>query len=270
VRLAFDRFEVPYDLIYKDQAKQGNLRAKYDVIVMPHQTTGGKTIVYEAPKTTRPLAYKKNDKFKSFGLYGETEDVRGGMGLEGAAEFQKFVESGGVLLTFGVASYFPAEFGIARGVEAQRPQAPFYAPGPVVQAEIVQPTHPIFYGYEGKNLPVRWSDGPLLQVPDRDSPLAAFTSGTGNERPVTLMRFPGGDASVLSGLMRGADQVRNRPAIVDAPTGKGRVVLYSINPIYRWQNFGEHNLVFNALLFFNDFPETLPEPPRPTSTQPIQ
>jgi len=133
-----------------------------------------------------------------------------------------------------------------------------------VQSEIVQPTHPIFYGYDGKNLPVRWADGPLLQVPDPNSPFAGFI-GTGTEKPVTLMRFPGGDANVLSGLMRGADQVKNRPAIVDAPSGKGRVVLYSINPIYRWQNFGEHNLVFNALMFYNDFPDKLPEAPRPTT-----
>jgi hypothetical protein len=265
VRLAFDRFEVPYDLIYKDQAKQGNLRAKYDVIVMPHQGNSGKAIVYEAPKTSRPLAYKKNDTFKTFGMYGETDDVRGGMGLEGAAEFQKFVENGGLFLTFGVASYFPAEFGIARGVDAQRPQGSFYAPGPIVQTEIVQPTHPIFFGYDGKTLPVRWGDGPLLQVPDADSPLAAFL-GTGTDKPTTLMRFSGGSAGVLSGLMREPDQVRNRPAIVDAPTGKGRVLLYSINPIYRWQNFGEHNLVFNALLFFNDFPDVLPAAPKTTTT----
>ena len=266
VRLAFDRFEVPYDLIYKEQARAGNLRSKYDVILIPHQTNSGKSIVYEAPKTSRPLPYRKNDRFKTFGMYGETDDVRGGMGLEGAAELQKFVNEGGVLLTLGVASYFPAEFGLARGVEAQRPAQGFYAPGPIVQTEILQPTHPIFYGYEGKTLPVRWADGPLLQLPDPDSPLAAFL-GTGTDKPVALMRFPGGDAAVLSGLMRNADQVKNRPAIVDAPTGKGRVVLYAINPIYRWQNFGEHNLVFNALLFYNDFPEKLPEAPRTTTAQ---
>jgi hypothetical protein len=266
VRLAFDRFEVPYDLIYKDQAKQGNLHGKYDVIVMPHQTNSGKSIVYEAPKTSRPLPYRKNDRYKTFGMYGETDDVRGGMGLEGAAEFQKFVEDGGVLLTLGVASYFPAEFGLARGVDAQRPQTPaFYAPGPIVQTEIVHASHPIFYGYEGKTLPVRWGDGPLLQVPDPNSPMAAFL-GTGTDKPVTLMKFQGGESGVLSGLMRGADQVRNRPAIVDAPGGKGRVVLYATNPIYRWQNFGEHNLVFNALLFYNDFPDKLPEAPKTTAT----
>jgi hypothetical protein len=257
VRLAFDRFEVPFDLIYKDQVKQGHLRAKYDVIVIPHQTNGGKGIVYEAPKTSRPLAYRRNDTFKSFGMYGETDDVRGGMGLEGAAEIQKFVENGGLLMTFGVSSYFPAEFGIVRGVEAQRPAAPFYAPGPVVQTEIIQAGHPVFYGYSEKTLPVRWADGPLLQLPDPNAPSGQFT-GVSRERATSLMRFSGGETNVLSGLMRGADQVRNRPAIVDAPSGKGRALMYAINPIYRWQNFGEHMLVFNALMFFNDLPMTVP------------
>ena len=35
-------------------------------------------------------------------------------------------------------------------------------------------------------------------------------------------------------------------------TGKGRVVLFSNNPIYRWQNHGEFNMVFNAVLNWND------------------
>ena len=34
--------------------------------------------------------------------------------------------------------------------------------------------------------------------------------------------------------------------------GKGRVVLFSNNPIYRWQNHGEFNMVFNAMLNWND------------------
>jgi hypothetical protein len=37
------------------------------------------------------------------------------------------------------------------------------------------------------------------------------------------------------------------------PVGKGRVVLYVDNPIYRWQAFGEPDIVFNALLF-DDLP----------------
>ena len=31
------------------------------------------------------------------------------------------------------------------------PQPQFYAPGPIVEAEIIRPSHPIFYGYTGKD-----------------------------------------------------------------------------------------------------------------------
>ncbi len=220
VRLAFDRWEVPYDLIHKDHVQAGaNLRSKYDVIVMPHQTNNGKSIVYEQPKLSKPLPYKKNDKFKSMGMYAETDDVRGGMGLAGAAEFQKFVDDGGVLVTMGVASYFPAEFGLAKGVDAQNTAPGFYAPGPYVNAEILIPTHPTMFGYAQKTLPVRYAGGPLLQA----GPPAGFEqfAGSSPDRPQVVARFTGGEAGVLSGLMRSPDQIRNRPMVVDARVRQG-------------------------------------------------
>jgi hypothetical protein len=251
VRLAFDRFEIPYDLIHKDHVQAGaNLRAKYDVIVMPHQGQNGKSIVYEQPKLSKPLPYKKNDKFKNLGMYAETDDVRGGMGLAGAAEFQKFVDDGGVLVTMGVASYFPADFGIAKGVDAQNTAPGFYAPGPYVNSEILIPTHPTMFGYTQKTLPVRYAGGPLLQA--GPPPGAEQFAGTSGERPLVIARFTGGEAGVLSGLMRAPDQIRNRPMIVDAPSGKGRVIMFANNPIYRWQTFGEHTMLFNSLMFWND------------------
>jgi hypothetical protein len=256
VRLAFDRFEVPFDLIHKDHMRQGNLRAKYDVIVMPHQGNSGKSIVYEQPKLSRPLAYRKGGAYKTFGFYTETDDVRGGMGLEGAAEMQKFVDEGGVLMTLGIASAFPAEFGIAKGVDTQNAQPGFYAPGPYVQSEIMIPTHPVVFGYDQKTLPVRYAGGPLLQA--GPPPEAAAFLGASPFRPQVVARFVGGEAGVLSGVMRGADQIRNRPMIVDAPSGKGHVLLFTNNPIYRWQTFAEHEMVFNALMYWNDFPAATP------------
>jgi hypothetical protein len=268
VRLAFDRFGIPFDLIHKDHVQTGaNLRAKFDVIVMPHQTNNGKSIVYEQPKLSKPLPYKKNDKYQSLGMYAETDDVRGGMGLAGAAEFQKFVEDGGVLLTLGVASAFPAEFGIAKGVESQNPATGFYAPGPYVQGEILLANHPVMYGYDQKTLPVRFNGGPLLQA--GPPPGAEQFAGSSPDRPQVIARFTGGEAGVLSGLMRNPDQIRNRPMVVDAPSGKGRVILYANNPIYRWQTFGEHAMVFNALMFWNDMPgAAVPAKPTNTAGQP--
>jgi len=248
VRHAFDQFEVPFDLIFKERIKQGNLRAAYDVIVIPHQR-GGKGLVFDIEPRhddqgkSKPLAYTKTEQFKFLGDYGSSEDITGGMGLEGVLEFQKFVEQGGLLVTLGQASTFPADFGIARRVNASSPSQQFYAPGPIIDAEILRPTHPIFYGYTDKTITVRWASGLLLNVPEQD-------------RGQTLMRFTGGDSSVRSGLMRGANEIRNRAAILDVPVGRGRVLIFATNPCYRWQNLGEFRMLFNAVMNYNDMPAT--------------
>ena len=67
--------------------------------------------------------------------------------------------------------------------------------------------------------------------------------------------FPGQDSSVLSGLMRGVAETRMRPAIVDEPVGQGRVILFSTNPAYRWQNLGEFNMLANSILHTKAFPK---------------
>jgi hypothetical protein len=240
VRYAFDHFEVPYDLIFKERVKQGNLRSAYDVIVIPNQGRTAKGLVFDIDPKKQPLAYTKTEQFKYLGDYGSSPDITGGMGLEGVVELQKFVDSGGLLVTLGVASSFPAEFGITRRVEASRPSPQFYAPGPIVTAEIIKPKSPIFYGYTDKTMPVRYANGPLLTVPQTD------------RAAQVLMRFPGGDDSVLSGLMKGANEIRNRPAILDVPVGQGRVLLFATNPCYRWQNLGEFRMLFNAVMNFDD------------------
>jgi len=43
------------------------------------------------------------------------------------------------------------------------------------------------------------------------------------------------------------------------------VIMFANNPIYRWQNHGEFNMVFNALLNWND-PGT-PSPARTPETR---
>src|SRR5689334_4570637 len=247
VRYAFDHFEVQYDLIYKERIRQGNLKGAYDVIVIPHQGGrggGAKGLIFDIePKPGKKFAYAKDPAFPSLGAYGESEDISGGMGMAGVAELDKFVNQGGVLMTLGAASYLPAETFITRTVDASRPTAAFYAPGPIVEAEITIPTHPIFYGYTERVVPVRWAGGPLLRVPNDEA------------RRTVLMRFPGQDRSVLSGLMRGVAETRMRPAIIDEAVGQGRVLLFATNPAYRWQNLGEFNMLANSILHFNDYPQ---------------
>jgi len=248
VRYTFDRFGVPFDLIYKERVRRGHLRADYDVIVMPTQTLTRQSVFQ--PPAARPVPYQKDPKYKFLGMYGESPDITGGMGGEGVDAFARFLDAGGTLVTMGTASRFPADFGLARTVDASATtSANFYAPRPLVNAEVLRLDHPVFYGYSDKLMPIKYIQGqPLLSVADAD-------------RGTVLARYVGGDGAVLSGLMRGADEIRDRPMAIDVPggfTGKGRVIMFANNPIYRWQNHGEFNMVFNALLNWNDMPSTAP------------
>jgi Zinc carboxypeptidase len=268
VRHAFDKFEVPFDLIFKERVRKGNLRADYDVLLIPNQGNNGKFIVYDIPSRGKPIAYTKTDQFKFLGEYGSSEDITGGMGLEGVVEIQKFLDAGGLLMTLGTASYFPPEFGVARSVDASRPSSQFYAPRPIVQAEVLKPEHPIFYGYTAKTISVKYVNGPLLQVQGAGGPFGPPPDSDAPPRPdapVLLLKYTGGEAGVLSGLMRNPNEIRNRPAIVDVPAGRGRILLYATNPVYRWQNWGEFNLVFNALMNFNDLGTTAARPQTTTA-----
>ncbi len=241
VRFTFDKFGIPFDLIYKERVKKGNLRADYDVIVLPTQNLNRQAVFQ--PPAARPVPYMKSEKYKFLGMYGETPDMTGGFGGEGVDAFAKFLEAGGTMIAMGNAVRFPTELGFARTVDASgNTSGNFYAPRPLVQAEVVRLDHPVFYGYTDRLMPVKYLGGPLMSV------------GTPDQGAV-LARYVGGDDSVMSGLMRGASEIRQRPFAVDVPggySGKGRIILFSNNPIYRWQNHGEFNMVFNAMLNWND------------------
>jgi hypothetical protein len=248
VRYAFDQYETPYDLIFKDEVKKGGLRAKYDVILIPSQGRSAKSIVFDIPMRGKPLPYTKTAEFPTQGAYGSSPDIRGGMGLAGLDELRKFVAEGGVLITLGDASAVPGEFGITPDVDVSRPTKAFYAPGPIVTAKVLKPTNPIFYGYPDPTMTVRWASSALISLPFR------------NQNDV-LMSFPGGDKAVQSGLMVAATEVKNRPAIVDLPMGSGQVLMFMTNPVYRWQNFGEYRMLYNALFSYKNLRQGLGGPP---------
>ncbi|HEX5071364.1 MAG TPA: M14 family zinc carboxypeptidase [Vicinamibacterales bacterium] len=239
-RHAFDQFGIPFDLIFKERVARGNLKADYDVIIMAAQSIT-RAAVMQQP-AARPQPYEKSDKYKFLGMYGSTPDMSGGFGQAGVDAFEKFLEGGGTLITTLNAVRFPIEFGWARSIDTESVQG-FNAQKPLVQAEIVKTDSPIFYGYPEKIFPVKFGQGQQV-----------FKFGVADQDKV-VARFVGGDASVLSGLGEGAAALTGRAFVMDVPEasrGKGRVVMFSSNPIYRWQNHGEFNMVFNAMMNWND------------------
>ena len=244
-RLTFDKFGIPYDLIYKEQVKKGNLRKKYDVILMAAQNINRQAVL-QAP-AARPQPYQKSEKYKFLGMYGETPDMSGGFGQDGVDAFAKFLEAGGTLIAAGAAS-------ASRSSSAGRDSG---------RRRIADRRHGAAPHRPGRDRTARSSG--VLRLRRRRRSRSSTSGGTvfrvGVADQARCSRsYVGGDASVLSGLMVGADQLRQRVRgrLPNAYNGKGRVLLFANNPIYRWQNHGEFNMVFNSLLNWNYVPAPPP------------
>ena len=71
-------------------------------------------------------------------------------------------------------------------------------------------------------------------------------------RPRVAMRFDAQNSLLVSGLLDGGADIAQRPVVVDVPVGKGHVVLFANNPIYRGETIGSYFMVFNTILNFDN------------------
>ncbi|HEY0511795.1 MAG TPA: M14 family zinc carboxypeptidase, partial [Thermoanaerobaculia bacterium] len=90
----------------------------------------------------------------------------------------------------------------------------------------------------------RWEARPLELEELRNNP-AVIPEAL---RPRTLVRFGDADDLLVSGLLEHGDQLARRAAVVEVPLGKGHLLLFAINPIWRGSTIGSHPLVWNAIL----------------------
>jgi hypothetical protein len=69
-----------------------------------------------------------------------------------------------------------------------------------------------------------------------------------DQRPRVLLRFASQNELLVSGLLDGGNDIAQRPVVVDVPNGKGHVVLFANNPLWRGETIGSYFLVFNTML----------------------
>jgi hypothetical protein len=71
-------------------------------------------------------------------------------------------------------------------------------------------------------------------------------------RPRVIFRYSEARDLLVSGLVENGGEIAEHPSIVDSPKGKGHVVLFSTNPIYRGETEGTYSLVLNAIMNFDN------------------
>ncbi len=69
-----------------------------------------------------------------------------------------------------------------------------------------------------------------------------------DQRPRVVMRFSDQSDLLVSGLLDGGRDIAQRAVVIDAPVGKGHVVMFANDPVYRGETIGTYALVFNAIM----------------------
>ncbi len=164
VRAALDYYGVPYTYFADQKLREGNLRDKYDVIIFPNVGGTPQSQVNGIPKTGKdPVPYKKSELTPNLGANDESDDIRGGMGLQGLGELAKFVEDGGTLITEGSTAALMADYGLTSGISVEHPEQ-LAARGTILRGLITDRKSPITYGYDGKDLPIYFNQDPVLMA----------------------------------------------------------------------------------------------------------
>ena len=257
VRYAFDVMGVPYTYISDQDLRRPNALDRFDVVVFPHVSGAWATLLNGRPMTGPPIPWRRTPETPHLGQWDTTDDIRPGMGLEGAAALRRFVERGGLLITTGATSRLPIQLGFNNTVSEPEART-LRVRGSVIRAQAATPSHPALYGYERTTFPVYYSQQTLLAVQQRDTVNrnegvdSAVTAAVERMRARVVLRFhERADSLLVSGLLEGGSELAGRAAVVDAPVGRGHVLLFAIRPFWRWQTQGSFALALNAMMHWN-------------------
>ena len=233
-RWLFDQQGVPYANATDSVIKAGNLRANFDVLIIPDMSL--REAKSGLGNTTAPAEYA------------------GGLGADGVKAIGDFVAAGGVLMTFDRGSELAVE--AVPGMPVRRISPQSRAPardgrarddssGAAAGANVVAP---------GSILRTISAPGHRLTMGMPDTVPVYFTNSTAFEvaqdaRVEVPLRYPSDVASLLmSGYLAGGEAIAGKAAAVDVAVGAGRVVMFGFRPQYRGQSWGTFKLVYNAIL----------------------
>ncbi|MEJ5367670.1 MAG: M14 metallopeptidase family protein [Bryobacteraceae bacterium] len=212
-RWILEHFGWRYTSLLNSDIRAGNLRSRFDVIVFA-----------DISASVLENGHARNSM---------PEEFTGGLGTEGAAALREFLAAGGKLLFFNRSGEYAARhLGIpVRNALAGVPPRDFYCPGSLLNVRVDSPS-PLTLGLPASF--TLWNETSPLWEPQENGAAAV------------LRYAPSG--VLASGWLLGESHIAGKPALLDVPSGQGRVVLFGFRPQYRGQSWLTLKLLFNALV----------------------
>jgi hypothetical protein len=233
-RWLLEQFEFPFTVVYAPELDAGNLREKFDVLILPDGA--------------RPIENEDRDASRVRASATPPADAppewraRGGVITKERTvpQLHDFLERGGRVLAIGSATDLASSFDLpledaltdSTGRELRR--SSYYVPGSVLRAR-VDNTHPLGHGMP------RYADMFFNNSP-------SFRLGSdASQLGVTRVAWFDSATPLRSGWAWGQRYLENAAAIVEARVGQGTLVLYGPEVLFRAQPHGTFKLLFNGI-----------------------
>jgi hypothetical protein len=232
IRWLLERYEFPFEVVYPPALDTADLTNRFDVLILPTEAVpegaapAGPFVPDDVPAEDRARAGAIS--------WGRT-----------VPRLKQFVEQGGTLILIGRASAIAERFGIGladalvettgRGAPAPLPREKHSVPGSVLRVA-VDNTLPLGYGFE-KEVDVFFDDSPVFRLDPR-----------AGARASRVAWYPTA-ASLRSGWALGQHYLRGGAAVIDAPLGRGRVLVFGPEITNRAQSHATFKFLFNGIYY---------------------
>jgi hypothetical protein len=243
-RWVLEQFGIPHERTFPPRLEQGDLNARYEVLVFPDGTLPdpNRPAGQGGPgggRRDEPVSAAANDSIEA-SLPPEFRNQRGRVTERTLAAVRRFVERGGTVIAIGsstpglvTALGLPVSNHLVENGEPL-PRTRFYVPGSVLRAT-VDTTHPLAAGLDGQ-VDVVFDNSPVYApAPD------AAAKG------VTRVAWFGTKTPLRSGWAWGQERLEGGAAVLEAKVGRGRVYLFGPEILDRGQPHGTFKFFFNAL-----------------------
>jgi hypothetical protein len=250
VRWIFEQYEFPFEVVYPKTLDAGNLIAHYDVLVF----VGGGIPALPGAGGGRGAGAGGDTGDAGFGRGPDPQTVpaefRDHLGSTSVAttvpQLKKFMDDGGTILAIGSATSMGYHAGlpmtnalverVAGFAERPLPAEKFFIPGTLLEAR-VDTTNPLAYGMDEKTL-IFFDHSPAFRL----QPEAQL-------KGVKAVAWIDSPNSLRSGWAWGQQYLDQAVEVIEAPVGKGHLMLFGPEITWRAQPHGTFKFLFNGIYY---------------------
>ena len=237
-RFLLERFEFPFEVVYPQTLNAGNLRAQYDVLILPDGSVPGTTQGqgqggFGGQGSPRPEMIPTEFRHRLGSISADTT----------LPQLKEFLEGGGTIITVGGGTNLvrlldlPLQDALvvpgADGKDQRLRREQFYVPGSVLEAR-VDATHPLSYG-----LPER------VHVMFDESPVFKLPANTPGVRAIAWYEKD----PLRSGWAWGQKYLENGIAAAEVDVGNGSLFVFGPEITFRAQPHGTFKFLFNSIYY---------------------